>query len=163
VAQRETQLTTFAAQATYAALLIIALVMISARFFLRIKIHQSRRLLISDLLMGAAWCAALTTASFDVVFFRKGALDPKIDYTLTNYDASVGDFEYVGRVRTNSTSILSPNSLMLTEVDGLGQCHTLLRNPVSLQAIARGCVLPIVPALHGQAANSALDHTGILY
>jgi hypothetical protein len=75
--------------------------MICARFFLRIKIHQSRRLLVSDLLMGAAWCAAFTTASFDVILSRKGALDPKIDYILTNYDASVRDYEYVARVRPN--------------------------------------------------------------
>jgi hypothetical protein len=144
--------------------------MISARFFLRIKIHQSRRLLISDLLMGAAWCAALTTATFDIVFFKKRALDPKVDYTLTNYDASVADFEYVGRVRPNSVPILSftgiaatNEMIVLTVVDGLGQCHTLLRNPLSLQVVARGCVLPVIPSLHDQAANSTLDHTGILY
>jgi hypothetical protein len=79
--------------------------MISARFYLRIKIHKARRLLLSDLLMGAAFCAALATASFDIIFFKKGALDPKIDYTLRNFEASVEDYEYVGKVGTSPFSI----------------------------------------------------------
>jgi hypothetical protein len=52
--------------------------------------------------MGAAWCAALATASFDIVIYKKRALDPKINYTLMNYDGSVADYEYVGKVGPNS-------------------------------------------------------------
>jgi hypothetical protein len=73
--------------------------MILARLYLRIKIHQNRRLLLSDMLMAAAWCTATTTASFDIIFRERGALRSNIDYTMKGFDTSVGNFEYVVKVR----------------------------------------------------------------
>jgi hypothetical protein len=49
--------------------------------------------------MGAAWCAALATASFDIVFYKRGALRPDIDYTLRDFDTTVENYEYVAKVR----------------------------------------------------------------
>jgi hypothetical protein len=72
--------------------------MILARFYLRVKVHRNRRLLVSDLLMGAAWCAAFATASFDIVFYKRGALDPELDYTLRNFDTPIENYEYVAKV-----------------------------------------------------------------
>ncbi|EAT80762.1 hypothetical protein SNOG_11718 [Parastagonospora nodorum SN15] len=63
-----------------------------------VLIHKARRLLLSDCLMAASWCAALTTASFDIVFYKQGALSPKTDYTLINFDASVETYEYVAKM-----------------------------------------------------------------
>lgn len=84
--------------ATYCVLLSISLVMIIARFYLRIKIHQARRLLTSDVLMGLAWCAGLATSSFDFVAHAKGALEPHIDWTLANYGAPIEDIEYLTKM-----------------------------------------------------------------
>jgi hypothetical protein len=49
--------------------------------------------------MAAAWCAATTTASFDIVFRERGALRSNIDYTMRGFDTSVENFEYVVKVR----------------------------------------------------------------
>lgn len=84
--------------ATYGALLTVALIMILARLYLRTKIHRNRRLLLSDMLMAAAWCAATTTASFDIIFRKRGALRSDIDYTLRDFDTSIENFEYVAKL-----------------------------------------------------------------
>ncbi|KAH3947658.1 hypothetical protein HBI56_237750 [Parastagonospora nodorum] len=84
--------------ACYGTLLLLAFFMIVARLYLRIQIHKARRLLLSDCLMAASWCAALTTASFDIVFYKQGALSPKTDYTLINFDAPVETYEYVAKM-----------------------------------------------------------------
>jgi hypothetical protein len=89
-----------ALQANYGILITITFVMIAARFWLRVKIHQARRLLVSDALMGAAWCAALATASFDIVFYKNGALHAETSYTLSNFAGSAEEYEYVAKVRT---------------------------------------------------------------
>ncbi|RYP66191.1 hypothetical protein DL771_007924 [Monosporascus sp. 5C6A] len=78
-------------------LLTIAAAVIAARIHLRLKI-QNRSLLPSDLLMIAAWCAAFTTASFNIILTIKGVLKPDIDYTLMNYDADAETLEYVLRM-----------------------------------------------------------------
>jgi hypothetical protein len=49
--------------------------------------------------MAAAWCAATTTASFDIIFRERGALRSNIDYTMKGFDTSVENFEYVVKVR----------------------------------------------------------------
>jgi len=72
--------------------------MIVARLYLRIQIHKARQLLLSDCLMVATWCAALVSASFEVLFYKHGALSPKIDYTLVNFDAPLETYEYVAKV-----------------------------------------------------------------
>lgn len=52
------------------------------------------------MLMIAAWCSAIATASFDVIFLKEGALDPEIDYTLINFvPKSTERFEYLLKVR----------------------------------------------------------------
>jgi hypothetical protein len=83
--------------------------MIAARFYLRVKIHEHRRLLTSDVLMGAAWCGAFATASFDIVFHRNRALEPELSYTLSNFTASVEEYEYVARVREPPCRIIPPS------------------------------------------------------
>ncbi|RYP08932.1 hypothetical protein DL764_001585 [Monosporascus ibericus] len=84
-------------QAIHYALITIAAAVIAARIYLRLKI-QNRSLLLSDLLMIAAWCAAFTTASFSIIFAVEGVLKPEIDYTLINYDADAETLEYVLRM-----------------------------------------------------------------
>lgn len=79
--------------------------MIIARFYLRIKIHQARRLLTSDVLMGLAWCAGLATSSFDFVAHAKGALEPHIDWTLANYEAPIEEIEYLTKVCLSSVPL----------------------------------------------------------
>lgn len=87
-----------AIQAVSFTLIGIAAFVIAARIYLRLKI-QRRRLQASDLLMMAAWCAAVSTASFDVFFYVNGILRADINYTLVNYDADAETFEYILRVR----------------------------------------------------------------
>lgn len=48
--------------------------------------------------MAASWCAALASASFDVVFYKEGALSPDIDYTLVDFEAPLETYQYVARV-----------------------------------------------------------------
>jgi hypothetical protein len=52
---------------------------------------------------------------------------------------------------------------MLITLDGLGQCHTLLHDAVSLQAISYCSVLSAVSSFSGEAADRALDYTWILH
>jgi hypothetical protein len=75
--------------------------MVSARLYLRLRIKEGRVLLVSDLLMATAWCAAATTGSFNIVFYKMGALRPDVSYTLSNLNASPADFEYILKVRAN--------------------------------------------------------------
>jgi hypothetical protein len=100
--------------------------MILARLYLRIKIHQNRRLLLSDMLMAAAWCAATTTASFDIVFRERGALRSNIDYTMRGFNTSVENFEYVVKVRNCH---LVKDSRLLCRISEYHACHaTLVHN-----------------------------------
>ena len=65
---------------------------------MRLGIKKARQLLLSDLLLVAAWCGAVTTASFDMVFYKMNVLRPGIDYTLKNFHAPPADFEYLLKV-----------------------------------------------------------------
>jgi hypothetical protein len=67
---------------------------ILARINLRLRI-QRVPMMLSDYLMCCAWLSSVATASFDVVFARKGILRPDIDYYLTTYEGSAEDFEYL--------------------------------------------------------------------
>lgn len=60
-------------------------------------------------------------------------------------------------------SIFCVMFLLLTILDGMGQCYTLLRDFISLQAVFTSSLFPTVSCFHGQAANRALGHTGILH
>jgi hypothetical protein len=72
--------------------------MISARLYLRLEIKKARQLLLSDLLLVAAWCGAVATASFDIIFYKKKVLRPDVDYTLSDFHAPPADFEYIQKV-----------------------------------------------------------------
>jgi hypothetical protein len=93
--------------------------MISARLYLRLGIHKARQLILSDLLLVAAWCAAVATASLDIVFYKKNVLRPDVNYTLSNFEASPADFEYTLRVSRTARSA----ALRAT-------CHQLLAFPL---------------------------------
>lgn len=79
-------------------LVAIAFVLISARLNLRLRIRKARQLLLSDLLLVAAWCAAVVLASFDLVLYKNNVLRPDVDYTLSNLDVPPADFEYIQKV-----------------------------------------------------------------
>lgn len=50
---------------------------------------------------------------------------------------------------------------LLTALDGLGQCHTLLRDPIPLQTVSRSSLFPVVSHFYGQATSRAVGYTGI--
>lgn len=79
-------------------LIAIATVVIIARLYLRLKIQRRRRLLFSDWLMLLAWSSAVASAPFNNILVKHGALDPKIDYTLNNYQTDLATLKYVRKV-----------------------------------------------------------------
>jgi hypothetical protein len=52
---------------------------------------------------------------------------------------------------------------MLMITDALGKRHTILRNPVSLQTIARCSLFPIVSRFHGQTTSRFVGDSSILH
>ena len=72
--------------------------MISARLYLRLGIKKARQLILSDLLLVAAWCGTVATASFDFIFYKRNVMHPDVNYTLSNFDAPPAEFEYILRV-----------------------------------------------------------------
>ncbi|KAM5347719.1 hypothetical protein ACJ41O_007543 [Fusarium nematophilum] len=75
----------------------LAAMVIGARVYLRLK-TQRQNLVASDVLMILAWCSAVTKAAFDTVLKKEGVLEPNINYTLVNWDASPEKFEYMLRI-----------------------------------------------------------------
>ncbi|KAH7139747.1 hypothetical protein B0J13DRAFT_67579 [Dactylonectria estremocensis] len=75
----------------------IAAALVAARIYLRLKL-QRRRLQASDLWMIAAWCAAFTTSTFDIVIYVNGILRADLNYTLVNYTGSLEKLEYLLRI-----------------------------------------------------------------
>ncbi|KAH7007731.1 hypothetical protein EDB80DRAFT_614529 [Ilyonectria destructans] len=65
-------------------LITIAAGTIIARLHLRLKM-QRRKLLVSDMLICAAWVSGLATTCLDVVFMRLGALDSAVLFTMENF------------------------------------------------------------------------------
>ncbi|RYP52465.1 hypothetical protein DL768_002388 [Monosporascus sp. mg162] len=63
----------------------IALVLIIARLYLRLKI-QYQRLAASDYFLMTAWIASMSNACFDIAFLRMGILTPEMDVTLSLVD-----------------------------------------------------------------------------
>ncbi|KAJ3524775.1 hypothetical protein NM208_g11921 [Fusarium decemcellulare] len=78
-----------APKGTIFSLITLVAILIAARVYLRLVI-QKQRLLASDMLMVAAWCSALTTASFDIVLKNNGVLEADVNYTLVNWIMWVG-------------------------------------------------------------------------
>jgi hypothetical protein len=68
-------------------------------------------------------------------------------------------------LQSSFSAIPTPLTMILTLItlDGLGQCHTLLCDFVSLQAVSRGSLLPVVSNVYGQAANRSLGYARICY
>ncbi|KAI3571934.1 hypothetical protein IWW34DRAFT_638448 [Fusarium oxysporum f. sp. albedinis] len=83
--------------ATIYTLVVIAAAVIGARIYVRLKL-QKKKLLLSDIFIIAAWCSALTSASFGIVLNSSGALRPNISYTLRSFQADKETFEYVLRM-----------------------------------------------------------------
>ncbi|RYP11064.1 hypothetical protein DL765_007897 [Monosporascus sp. GIB2] len=106
-------------QAIHYSLIAIAAAVIAARIYLRLRI-QNRSLLLSDLLMIAAWCAAFTLASIDIELALEGVLEPHIDYTLVNYDVDAETLEsmlkllWASTIPFFTTFYLSKASLLAT-------------------------------------------------
>ncbi|KAH8723965.1 hypothetical protein GQ44DRAFT_773544 [Phaeosphaeriaceae sp. PMI808] len=65
-------------------LLAISGIAIIARLYLRLKINR-RKLVASDVCICLAWCAAMVTIAFDIVFFQMGILNPNVDALLKGY------------------------------------------------------------------------------
>ncbi|KAG7409385.1 hypothetical protein LZL87_013525 [Fusarium oxysporum] len=79
-------------------LISLSAVIIGARIYLRLAI-QKQRLVTADWLRISAWCTAFVTGFFDILYAKEGVLHPGINYTLSNWDASL---EQQIRVRKNS-------------------------------------------------------------
>ncbi|KAH8707186.1 hypothetical protein GQ44DRAFT_715907 [Phaeosphaeriaceae sp. PMI808] len=62
----------------------ISAAMIIARLYLRLRITR-QKLLLGDVLICLAWCAATATISFDIVFFRMNVLRTDVDVFLSGY------------------------------------------------------------------------------
>ncbi|KAI3571634.1 hypothetical protein IWW34DRAFT_894654 [Fusarium oxysporum f. sp. albedinis] len=77
-------------------LITLAAIIIGARIYLRLVI-QRQKLVAADWIRILAWCSAFATASFDVVFMKKGALDAEINYTLSNWEVKPEKLERVLR------------------------------------------------------------------
>ncbi|KAF5027609.1 hypothetical protein F66182_279 [Fusarium sp. NRRL 66182] len=75
-------------------LLAIVAIIVAVRILHRLRI-QKARLLLSDYLMILALCAAITCASFDVVFWKNGVLRPGISVGFENYNPGETVVEYI--------------------------------------------------------------------
>ncbi|EMT74498.1 hypothetical protein NOF04DRAFT_14019 [Fusarium oxysporum II5] len=75
----------------------LAAVLIAARIYLRLFI-QKQRLLLSDLLIIAAWFSAFMTIVFGLLVAKYNTLRPELDYTLMNWDAPLEAQIYVARL-----------------------------------------------------------------
>ncbi|KAH7150850.1 hypothetical protein DER46DRAFT_513355, partial [Fusarium sp. MPI-SDFR-AT-0072] len=69
-------------------LISLSAVIIGARIYLRLAI-QKQRLVTADWLRISAWCTAFVTGFFDILYAKEGVLHPGINYTLSNWDASL--------------------------------------------------------------------------
>ncbi|KAF5704125.1 hypothetical protein FMUND_12667 [Fusarium mundagurra] len=69
-------------------LIAVSAVIIGARIYLRLAI-QKQRLVTADWLRISAWCTAFITGFFDIIYAKEGVLHPGINYTLSNWDASL--------------------------------------------------------------------------
>lgn len=76
--------------ATEWTLIFVVTVVISARLYLRVKI-QHRKLLVSDILMCAAWVTGIIAASFTIKYLWMGALEPHVQISLKNYEGGPED------------------------------------------------------------------------
>ncbi|KAI1040665.1 hypothetical protein LB505_012244 [Fusarium chuoi] len=78
--------------ATEWALISVATAVILARLYLRLVLQQ-RNLLASDVFMCAAWASAVTTASFDIYFFRIGIFKPGTTFDLAGFEGTAAEAE----------------------------------------------------------------------
>ncbi|KAF5648594.1 hypothetical protein F52700_910 [Fusarium sp. NRRL 52700] len=69
-------------------LITLSAIIIGARIYLRLAI-QKQRLVTADWLRISAWCTAFVTGFFDILYAKEGVLHPGINYTLSNWDASL--------------------------------------------------------------------------
>ncbi|KAL6407344.1 hypothetical protein AUP68_10175 [Ilyonectria robusta] len=76
----------------------IAAGVIIARLYLRIKI-QSRRLLLSDIFMVAAWFCGCACNSISIVLMRLGALDPSVGTDLKGFTGNPDNISKILKVK----------------------------------------------------------------
>ncbi|RBQ67904.1 hypothetical protein FVER14953_21121 [Fusarium verticillioides] len=69
-------------------LIVVSAIIIGARIYLRLAI-QKQRLVAADWLRISAWCTAFVTGFFDILYAKEGVLHPGINYTLSNWDATL--------------------------------------------------------------------------
>ncbi|EWG56009.1 hypothetical protein FVEG_14101 [Fusarium verticillioides 7600] len=75
-------------------LIAFAAVIITTRFFYRLRI-QRERLVTSDWFMILALCAAISCAAFDVVFYNLDVLRPRISVGFENYNPGEEKVEFI--------------------------------------------------------------------
>ncbi|KAF5004842.1 hypothetical protein FDECE_8686 [Fusarium decemcellulare] len=137
---------------TIFSLITFTAILIAARVYLRLVI-QKQRLLASDMLMVAAWCSALTTASFDIVLKNNGVLEADINYTLVNWvPKSPAQLEYM----LKASRLLYSRLLKLTILDHVGWRHPILHDVLPLQGVSSGSLSAVVPTFHVEAADGTL-------
>lgn len=88
-------------QAIGVLLLAIAAAAIIARFYLRIRI-QRRGLLVSDMLICAAWVSGVVTTSTSFILMHLGALRPDVLLDQENFPGDREAFKAVFKVSTSS-------------------------------------------------------------
>ncbi|KAH8664853.1 hypothetical protein BGZ61DRAFT_593220 [Ilyonectria robusta] len=96
----------------------IAAGVIIARLYLRIKI-QSRRLLLSDIFMVAAWFCGCACNSISIVLMRLGALDPSVGTDLKGFTGNPDNISkilkvfWLGLIPVHLTYYLCKGALLL--------------------------------------------------
>lgn len=124
----------------------VATAVIAARVYLRLKI-QNRRMLVSDIIMCAAWVFAIITAAFGPVFASKGALDPDVHTSLEGYKGGVEDLQLVLQVRASGKG---QQESRLTSPVVLCRQFSLLHHVLPLQGRPSRRLLAGVSRVHGQ-------------
>jgi hypothetical protein len=79
-------------------LIAFAAAIIGFRIYHRLRV-QKGRLVLSDYLMILALCGAITCASFDVIFWQRDVLRPRMSVGFENYNPGEELVEYIYKVR----------------------------------------------------------------
>ena len=82
----------------------MALSIIIARIYLRLVV-QKQGLVLADWIRIVAFISGCATVAFDVVFLAEGALDPTINFTLTNWDVPPEKLERALKVRLEKQTL----------------------------------------------------------
>jgi hypothetical protein len=70
---------------------------------------QREKLVLSDYIMIVAFCAALSCAAFDVVFWQHNVLRPRMSVGFENYNPREELVEYIYKVKTSESNAYLPH------------------------------------------------------